>query len=220
MYVYDKYFAGDTNEAITYKVALNRGDWSLAIAEAIKIGICDSRKLTDLIFNKIHPERSGRPLNRSEPNYRKLIVEWKFYRSSFVLPQLAGICCHPYQAAFKRAAIVAKVPPSWATDPALCQLIKHESRWKPKLKNRTSGAFGLFQMLKSTWKKMLPKVAYGSVDPFWQAVGGFRYIKKAYRTPLRAWNFWKATVNKNPALAPKGLQRKAKYWIKKGFAGY
>ncbi len=94
--------------------------------------------------------------------------------------------CNPFKTAFERAAQYVGVPVSWVDNPALCQLIKHESSWNPNAKNPTSSAFGLFQFLKSTWKSYLPEVGYGNIEPYWQAVGGFRYIRAAYRTPERA----------------------------------
>lgn len=128
--------------------------------------------------------------------------------------------CNPYQVAFERAALYVGVPISWATNSALCQLVRHESAWNPSAKNPRSTAFGLFQFLKSTWGTQLPEVPYGNTDPYWQAVGGFRYIRAAYRTPERAWAFWQATVRRNPALAPPDLRRKAEQWISKGWGGY
>ncbi|MCI5158211.1 MAG: hypothetical protein D3906_07165 [Candidatus Electrothrix sp. AUS1_2] len=128
--------------------------------------------------------------------------------------------CNPFKTAFEQAAQYVGVPVSWADNPALCQLIKHESSWNPSAKNPTSSAFGLFQFLKSTWKSYLPEVGYGNTEPYWQAVGGFRYIQAAYRTPERAWAFWQSTVKKNPSIAPSDLQKKAMQWIEKGWGGY
>lgn len=135
-------------------------------------------------------------------------------------PKHVPVTCNPFQVAFEQAAQYIRVPASWATNPALCQLVKHESAWNPKAKNPSSTAFGLFQFLKSTWARQLPEVPYGNTDPYWQAVGGFRYIQTAYRTPERAWAFWQATVLKNPSLAPPDLRGKAQQWISKGWAGY
>ncbi len=194
--------------------------WPLIISEQIENGVCDSATLTDQIFFGMHPERSMRPLDPSEPNFERLMKEWIAYRDFFVTPQLSATCCHRYRREFADATKFAGVSESWASDHSLCRLIKRESGWNPFAKNKSSGAFGLFQMLKLTWKRMLPEVEYGTPDVFWQAVGGFRYIRKAYGSPKRAWEFWKATVRKDPNLAPKNLRRKAKLWISKGFYGY
>ena len=127
---------------------------------------------------------------------------------------------NPYVREFTEAAAKAGVPASWATDPALIQLVGHESGWKAGVKNPSSSAFGLFQFIKSTWKSHLPEVPYATPDPMWQAVGGYRYIKAAYRSPDRAWAFWQSTVCKNASLAPSDLQSRARTWISKGYAGY
>jgi peptidoglycan hydrolase-like protein with peptidoglycan-binding domain len=128
--------------------------------------------------------------------------------------------CNPYRDAFVRAAQYTGVPQTWVENPSLCLLVRGESGWNPAAKNPNSSAYGLFQFLRSTWNSFLPEVAYGSNDPYWQAVGGFRYIKAAYKTPERAWGFWQATVKKNPALAPADLQPRVRQWIDKGWAGY
>ncbi|MBI3180909.1 MAG: hypothetical protein HYZ28_02060 [Myxococcales bacterium] len=97
---------------------------------------------------------------------------------------------NPYYDEFVRAAKKAKVPASWASSPALKQLIDHESSWRVNADNPTSSAFGLFQFLDSTWKSYLPEVKYGTKSAYWQAVGGFRYIKARYGSPEKAWAFW------------------------------
>jgi hypothetical protein len=127
---------------------------------------------------------------------------------------------NPYYSEFVTAASKVGVPTSWASNPSLLELVKHESSWNPAAKNPRSSAFGLFQFITSTWKSYLPEVAYGSKDPTWQAVGGYRYIKAAYSTPERAWAFWQATVRKNPSLAPANLQSKARTWVSHGWGGY
>ncbi|EPX59131.1 negative regulator of beta-lactamase expression [Cystobacter fuscus DSM 2262] len=97
---------------------------------------------------------------------------------------------NPFLAQFKRALTELKLPLAWASSEALFQLIQHESSWNPREKNPRSTAFGLFQFLKSTWRTYLKEVPYGSTDPYFQALGGFRYIKACYGTPERAWAFW------------------------------
>lgn len=127
---------------------------------------------------------------------------------------------NPYLDAFARAARTAGVPTAWASDPELIQLVQHESGFRPGVKNPHSTAFGLFQFLDSTWRSYLPEVPYGTVDPYWQAVGGFRYIQARYGTPERAWAFWRATVNENPELAPPDLRGLVRIWIERGYKGY
>jgi hypothetical protein len=132
----------------------------------------------------------------------------------------SGGMTHKFQAEFESAAVTAEVPVSWATDPDLMSLVRSESRFDPEAKNPGSSAFGLFQFIRSTWKSLIPEVPYGTVDPYWQAVGGFRYIKQAYRSPTRAWKFFQATTKKDSSLAPPDLQKKAQEWIDKKWAGH
>lgn len=127
---------------------------------------------------------------------------------------------NPYYAEFVRAAETAGVPASWASNPALIQLVRHESGFRPDAKNPTSTAFGLFQFLDNTWSSYLREVPYGTRDPYWQAVGGFRYIEQRYGTPERAWAFWQATVNRDASIAPPDMRNLAQYWIDRRYAGY
>ncbi|NJM97343.1 MAG: hypothetical protein HC800_09340 [Phormidesmis sp. RL_2_1] len=74
------------------------GFWPVAVAEAIKAGICDANKLTDLVFYDIHPERERpdgtyRPLSPTEPNFSQLVEEWKGLKSFIVLPALKVTQC-------------------------------------------------------------------------------------------------------------------------------
>jgi spore coat assembly protein SafA len=127
---------------------------------------------------------------------------------------------NPYYAEFVRAAEAAGVPAEWASNPALIQLVRHESGFRPDAKNPTSSAFGMFQFLDSTWSSYLREVPYGSQDPYWQAVGGFRYIQQRYGTPERAWAFWQSTVNRDPSIAPPDLRGTSQYWIDHNYGGY
>ena len=99
---------------------------------------------------------------------------------------------NPYYNDFVNAARKVGVPTSWATDHGLCQIIIHESSWRTNARNPSSGAFGLFQFLPSTWRAYLPEVPYGNTSAYWQAVGGYRYIRARYGNPTNAWNFWQA----------------------------
>jgi hypothetical protein len=79
----------------------------------------------------------------------------------------------------------------------LDQLIHHESRWNPLAHNKSSGAFGLFQFLPSTWGNY--KYPYKPKDPKIQIKAGLRYIYKRYDTPCNAWAFWQRQAQKgNP----------------------
>jgi hypothetical protein len=79
----------------------------------------------------------------------------------------------------------------------LVELVHHESRWNPKALNKSSGAFGLFQFLPSTWGNY--KFPYKPKDVSIQITAGLRYIYKRYDTPCKAWAFWQAQAQKgNP----------------------
>ena len=71
----------------------------------------------------------------------------------------------------------------------LVQLVAHESGWRVNALNRSSGAFGLFQFLPSTWGNY--KFPYKPKDAYTQLKAGLRYVYKRYQTPCNAWNFWK-----------------------------
>lgn len=76
----------------------------------------------------------------------------------------------------------------------LNQLVHHESRWNPKALNKSSGAYGLFQFLPTTWKNY--KYPYRPKDPEIQIKAGLRYIFKRYKTPCKAWAFWQKQAHK------------------------
>jgi len=87
---------------------------------------------------------------------------------------------------FREATGDARVPTSWAHDPALLWVVKHESGFRPHAQNPGSTAYGLFQFLDSTWGGTgVSKTA----DAHWQTVAGYRYIKNRYHTPTAAKNF-------------------------------
>lgn len=118
------------------------------------------------------------------------------------------------------AAVYVGVSEEWAYDSHLLELIKKESAFDPSAKNPVSSAFGLFQMLRNTWESYLPEIPYGTLDPFWQSVGGLRYILKMYRTPERANKFYQATMNSDPLIAPPDLQFRVEKWLQNGYKGY
>lgn len=97
---------------------------------------------------------------------------------------------NPYRAQFEQALAKLHLPKSWATSESLWQIVNHESSWNVRAKNPSSTAFGLFQLLKGTWKQCCPEFPYGSTNPYAQALGGLRYIKSRYGTPDKAWAFW------------------------------
>lgn len=127
---------------------------------------------------------------------------------------------NPFQKQFEDAAKFTGVPSSWAHDPAVLYIVFKESSFRPEAKSKTSSAFGLFQMIKKVWESLVPEAPHGIEDPFWQAVGGFRYLKKVYKTPERARAFWDATMARDSSLAPPDLRARAEKWIGRGYVGY
>jgi hypothetical protein len=98
-------------------------------------------------------------------------------------------------------------------------IIKRESGWHPRAKNKKSSAFGLGQLLKSTRVKYLGAKA-DSTDPADQIRAFRAYVRDVYKTAERAKQFWMATEAKDPSLAPEGLRGRVRFWIKKKFVGY
>lgn len=97
--------------------------------------------------------------------------------------------------ALLQAAKQERLPKSWAYSHATLSIVKHESGFRPCVRNggvidcayRGDRAWGLFQFLGSTWSITgLRRTA----DPTIQARAGFRYIKRIYGTPEQAWNHW------------------------------
>ena len=71
----------------------------------------------------------------------------------------------------------------------LDQLLTKESGWRVNALNRSSGAFGLFQFMPSTWANY--KFPFMPKDAYTQMRAGLRYVHKRYGSPCAAWNFWK-----------------------------
>lgn len=62
----------------------------LIVRSAIRRGTTSENQLTDLVFFRRHPERNGRALSSSEPNFRQLSQEWLSIRDTIVRPILRG----------------------------------------------------------------------------------------------------------------------------------
>ena len=119
-------------------------------------------------------------------------------------------------ALFKKAADIAGVPRSWASDPGLINVMRRESHGKvgipnytygrrandpdnwPDIHNElrrgqktaTSSATGLGQLLLSNVDAYYPSGRNGIGDPLEEAVGMLRYIKARHRTPGLAWQHY------------------------------
>ena len=119
-------------------------------------------------------------------------------------------------ALFTKAADIAGVPKSWASDPGLLHVLSHESHGKvgvpnytygqrvnnpsqwPAIHNElrsgrktaTSSATGLGQLLLANVDAYYPSARNGIGDPLEEAVGMLRYIKARHRTPSLAWQHY------------------------------
>ncbi|HZC99990.1 MAG TPA: D-Ala-D-Ala carboxypeptidase family metallohydrolase, partial [Actinomycetes bacterium] len=60
-----------------------------AVRQAIAAGTTDVNELTNRVFFARHPERGGRALSPSEPNFGALSTEWKTIRDTVVRPMLS-----------------------------------------------------------------------------------------------------------------------------------
>ncbi|SRR6266576_2281633 len=80
---------------------------SKAIRTAIQSGVRDENRLTDLVFNTRHPERSGKRLQQNE---QQLVREWLDIRDRLVRPAL--------QAPSGVGTPVAPAPPAAGAQPA------------------------------------------------------------------------------------------------------
>lgn len=65
--------------------AVRRGVWSGVIRQSIQSGERDENRLTDMVFNALHPELQGRRLRADE---RSLVQEWVDIRNRLVRPAL------------------------------------------------------------------------------------------------------------------------------------
>lgn len=68
------------------------------------------------------------------------------------------------------------------------KIIKVESEWRCNAQNPKTTAYGLGQLLDSTWINIGHTK---SSDCYDQVEATITYIEKTYGTPERAWNFWK-----------------------------
>jgi hypothetical protein len=68
--------------------ASRRGFESVAIKLAVARGNRDENKLTNMVFFGRHPERNGKAIAKSEPNFQALSREWVDIRDRLVRPAL------------------------------------------------------------------------------------------------------------------------------------
>lgn len=71
--------------------AFNRGKELLVVRQAILAGNRDENQLTNVIFFARHPERQGRRIEKTEPNYQQLRQEWLDIRDRLIRPALRSL---------------------------------------------------------------------------------------------------------------------------------
>jgi len=87
--------------------------------------------------------------------------------------------------------------PSWAFDPNLMWIMRHESGFRPCVRNggildcnyHGDRAYGLFQFLGSTWAGVGCRIT-SAADV--QTMCGIRYISRRYGSSANAVSFWRA----------------------------
>lgn len=75
----------------TVTCLIRAGYETLAVKHALKRGLRDQGKLTDLIFFARHPERNGRVIQLGEPNRARLVNEWASIRNQLIRPALRSL---------------------------------------------------------------------------------------------------------------------------------
>jgi hypothetical protein len=98
MYIHANIGVGQTlpasaSDSLFQKIqnALAGGQWYVALTLAVLAGLRDENKLTNMIFFARHPERGGRKLEQSDPNFKQLSQEWLDIRRGIVRPFLDQI---------------------------------------------------------------------------------------------------------------------------------
>lgn len=71
-------------------------------------------------------------------------------------------------------------------------LITKESRWRCNAQNPNSSAYGLGQLLNSTWK--LTNYEKSS-DCYKQIEATIEYVRDTYKNPDNAWSYWQKNQN-------------------------
>jgi len=86
---------GFGNETLSLGSGLRSGIESLMVRSAIRGGTTDENQLTNLILFRRHPERNGRAISRSEPDFQQVSQEWLRIRETIVRPILQGSHSNP-----------------------------------------------------------------------------------------------------------------------------
>lgn len=90
--------------------ALASGQWYLALTLAVLLGDRDENRLTNMIFFARHPERGGRKLDPSEPNFKQFSREWLDIRNRLVRPAVQGQSVGPAPGVTSTTSVAAAMP--------------------------------------------------------------------------------------------------------------
>jgi hypothetical protein len=93
-------------------------------------------------------------------------------------------------ALFEAAARAAGLPVEWARSSALANIIRRESDGRVGVKNPSSSASGIGQLIDENVLRFYPSGRAGVGDPLEEAIGMLRYIASRYGTPERAWELY------------------------------
>lgn len=179
------------------RASLARGNEEAAVQLAMRQGVMDPGKLTDLVFQGRHPERGGRPIARGE---QALIQEWLRIRDHVVAPLLAR------QAS---AVPTAPAPPAGAFRP-----VPVESPGGGRIRNKRDPASGdvvtvggvngpipLRSVAAQAWAAMLSAArADGIASPLLLPISG-------YRSSAHQQRLWER------ALKRYGTREEARKWV-------
>lgn len=177
--------------------ALTLGLWPLAIQRAVDAGITDVNKLTNMIFFAAHPERAGRKISRSEPNFQKIRDEWEGYKDFFVMPIIEGASSTVSRTStsFKPVSVESKGGGRITnkTEPKKTDLVKIKGYRGRNIRLHHLAAKALQAMMKAAR-------ADGIKAPLLMAVSGYRSVAKQKR-------LWAIGLKKH------GSAEKARKWI-------
>lgn len=127
-------------------------------------------------------------LRQIHPHARLWIITAMVLGLLFILRTPAELIVKPphgkviayYQNEYQRHAIERLTELNMLEQyPCLYELWMRESNWRPEAKNKKSSAYGIPQLLNSTWKNIKVKP---TPDGMKQVDAGLRYIKHRYGT--------------------------------------
>jgi LAS superfamily LD-carboxypeptidase LdcB len=189
-------------EPVPVRVSLARGDERAAVQLALRQGVTDASRLTNLVFHGRHPERGGRSIGRDE---QTLAREWVDIRDHVVRPLLASA------SAPTAAPVPAGAPPA---APGAFRPVPVESPGGARVREKrdpapsdvvtvrgVNGPVPLHRLAAEAWAAMVSAArADGIAQPLLLPVSGYR--SSAHQN--RLWQH---------ALARYGSAEEARKWV-------